>query len=212
MDKAIFMYLARVCTKFDHKEFNLQAFALSHKFPTVSVWGEWIEGMIQEFNRACIYGAEDPDAYLRALVSRDTWAEAEAIFSQSAEPFWQDRQSEPYIIARNLVDDLCAYGRRQQVLFTDLLPRLVELNLFDAKMQAVLRRRWTYIDMIFDRWFRGERKEGCEVPDWYVVLAFCCLLQRKLTQYRQEISQLIKSSTAKDEDALPARLNVRPSF
>ena len=167
IEKAMWVYLARVFRKFDPEEFKLQAVAQSNALSTVSGWGEWIEEMVDTVNRVCVYGPKDPDAYLRELESRDAWGEAEAIFSLSMEKArYNDPRSEPDIVATELVDSLCSHNHRHSVLIADLLPRLVELKQFDLQMHAALRRRWTYIDLILDRWFQEERTVRCGVPRW----------------------------------------------
>lgn len=170
-------YLAEACRKLDHEEFKLHAVARSHGLSTVSDWAETIEETEKSINAVCFYGPKNPEAYLRNFVNFNKWSEAEAIFIQSM-GYSDDHPSEPYIIAKQFVFGLCAYGSRHQVLVADLLPRLVELNQIDLQLQVVLRRRWTYIDLILDRWFGESRKARCDVPDWYVVLAFYCLWQR----------------------------------
>ena len=166
MDSAICVYLVEASRRLDHENFKLKSLAQSHGLSTVSEWAETIEEK-REFNRvACLYGLENPEVYLRDCVSLDIWGEAEAIYSQSREKHYNDHRSESYIIAKRLVKLLSAYSNRHVALIADLLPRLVELNQFDLHMQAILRRRWTYIDSILEGWFGKYRTVRCDVPRW----------------------------------------------
>lgn len=176
IEKAMWKYLAQAGSRLHHGAFPLNALARSHGLSTVFENSESIEETVQLIGSISFKGPKNPEAYLRNSVSLDQWEEAEAIFSDTVPS--KDVQSELYIIAKLFVTSLNAYSNRRHVLITDLLPRLVELNQIDLKMQTVLRRRWSYIDMIMDRWYVDKRKEMCGVPDWYVVLALCCLLHR----------------------------------
>ena len=176
IEKAMWGYLAEACRKLDHEEFKLHAVARSHGLSTVSDLAEFIEETIESISSVCFYGPKNPEAYLRNFETLIVWGEAEAIFTQSMA--YEDDHSEPHIIGKQFVRSLNANSNRHHVLITDLLPRLVELNQIDYQFQVFIRKRWAYIDMIMERWYRDLRKDRCKVPDWYVVLAFCCLLQR----------------------------------
>ena len=168
MEKPISAYLAEACKTLDHEEFQLQIIAQSHELSTISEFVEITEDKGRVINAACFYGARDPEAYLKNTVgSEESWAEVEAIFRQSIDKARSsDPPSEPNPMERNMVDNLCAYSLRYCVLITDLLLELVELKLFDLQMHAVLRRRWTYVDLILDKWFQEERTVKCGVPRW----------------------------------------------
>ena len=94
------------------------------------------------------------------------WPQAEAIFSQMMDERSVTVQTKPRIIGKNLVECLNACCSRHCVLVADLLPELVELKQFDLRMQAVLRRKWTIIDTIIDRWYQGGEESRIEVPYW----------------------------------------------
>ena len=158
-------YLAEACRKLDHEEFKLHAMAQTYDMPTVSMMANRIEEKLKPINAICLHGPKDHEAYLRNFKSVEEWEDAAAIFSQSMR-YIERRDSEPYVTAMQFVDSLCASSSRHLVLIAELLPRLVELNQIDLQLQFVLRRRWTYIDIILDRWFTTERKERCDVPDW----------------------------------------------
>ena len=159
-------YLAGACRKLDNEEFKLHTVARSHGLTSVSDLAKTIEETIESMNAVCFYGPKNPEAYLRNFETLNEWGEAEAIFSQSIG--YKDHRSEPYIIWKQLVRSFIASSNKHHVLITDLLPKLVKMNQYDAEMQAALRNRWTYIDFILDSWFRNTREVRCDVPRWLV--------------------------------------------
>ena len=137
--------------------------AENYDIPTVSMMANRIEEKVKSINAICFHGPKDHEAYLRDFKSVEEWGDAAVIFSQSM--FYEKRDSE-YMMAKKFVNSLCAYSNRHNTLIAELLPQLGELNQIDLQMQVFLRRRWTYIDFIMDKWFGDQRKDTCDVPHW----------------------------------------------
>ena len=137
--------------------------AETYDIPTVSMMANLIEEKVKSINAICFHGPKDHEAYLRDFKSVEEWDAAAAIFSQSM--FYEKSDSE-YMMAKKFLNSLCAYSNRHNTLIAELLPQLGELNQIDLQMQVFLRRRWTYIDFIMDKWFGDQRKDICDVPHW----------------------------------------------
>ena len=165
MDRAISGYLVEASRRLDHEDFKLQSLAQFHGSLTVPEWAELVESRVITVNSARTLILEYPEAYLKSTSNAIFWEDAEIIFHQSMNRARYDPLSGPVTVGRVLVFDLSAHINRSGVLITDLLPKLIELELFDLQMQAVLRRKWIMIDLILDRWFAGDRT-SCEVPRW----------------------------------------------
>ena len=176
MDKAVYRFLATVCRSLDHEKFHLQTMARTHGVSTVSDWAELIELRVTTMISASTHGFEYPDTYLRNTSHAIYWAEAEVVFNQHTnETRFSEREPNERNYSKDLLYDLNAYGDKNSILITDLLPKLVELELFDLQMQAVLRRKWIIIDSIVDCYFQEKRTFQCPVPRWLVKVDFGCI-------------------------------------